>query len=144
MDLDHTGTAPKENLTERKATFLESGSQSGAHSAVSLIKALVIAIRPKQATKNLFVYAALVFAGKLFEPKLFARVTVAFLLFTIVTGSVYLFNDLRDVEQDRLHPKKKRRPIASGRLTVHVAWAALILLALFGVGCSFLLSVPFG
>lgn len=144
MDLDHTGTAPKENLTEREATFLESGSQSGAHSAVSLIKALVIAIRPKQATKNLFVYAALVFAGKLFEPKLFARVTVAFLLFTIVTGSVYLFNDLRDVEQDRLHPKKRHRPIASGRLTVNVAWAALVLLALFGVGCSFLLSIPFG
>ncbi|HLV81336.1 MAG TPA: decaprenyl-phosphate phosphoribosyltransferase [Chthonomonadaceae bacterium] len=142
MDLNETRTARPEERSER--TPGDARDRAGAHTVSSLLKALVIALRPKQATKNLFVYAALVFAGKLFDLTQLARVTVAFLLFTLVTGSVYLFNDLQDVEQDRLHPKKRYRPIASGRLPAGLAWAALILLALFGVGCSFLLSIPFG
>jgi 4-hydroxybenzoate polyprenyltransferase len=114
------------------------------HTPVSVVKALVKAVRPKQATKNLFVYAALVFAGKLFQPALFVRVTLGFLLFTAVAGSVYLLNDLLDVEQDRRHPEKCKRPIASGQLPVPAAWAAMVVLAMGGIAASFALRPLFG
>jgi 4-hydroxybenzoate polyprenyltransferase len=110
----------------------------------NILVALVKAVRPRQATKNLFVYTALVFAGQLFQATQFARATVGFLLFTAVAGSVYLLNDLLDVAQDKLHPKKRLRPIASGALPVPVAWAAFAVLGLCGTAAGFALSVLFG
>lgn len=111
---------------------------------LTITAALFKAIRPKQATKNLFLYAALVFAGKLSDLALFSRVTLAFLLFTGVAGSVYLLNDLLDVEQDRRHPDKRKRPIASGQLPVPVAWAALAVLSAGCLAGSFALRLQFG
>jgi 4-hydroxybenzoate polyprenyltransferase len=111
---------------------------------ISLPRALFKAIRPKQATKNLFVYTALVFTGNLFVPAPFIKTTLAFLLFTLTAGSIYLLNDLLDVEQDRLHPVKCDRPIASGALPVPIAWIAMLLFSLGGLVASFALSVPFG
>ncbi|HLK59871.1 MAG TPA: decaprenyl-phosphate phosphoribosyltransferase [Chthonomonadaceae bacterium] len=96
-------------------------------------RAILKAIRPKQAFKNLFVYAALLFTGQLLNPLRFGMVTLAFLLFTVVAGSVYLLNDLMDVEADRQHPKKRFRPIASGELPVGVAWGAFVLFAVGGM-----------
>ena len=90
-------------------------------SLFTMLIALIKALRPKQASKNLFLYAALVFAGRLFDGTAFLRVTLAFALFTAITGSVYLLNDLLDVEQDRQHPTKCRRPLASGTLPVGLA-----------------------
>lgn len=119
------------------------GAQRSERSG-SLVGALIKAMRPKQATKNLFLYAALVFVGKLFDLRMFAQVTLAFLLFTLVAGSVYLFNDLLDVEQDRQHPEKRNRPIASGRLPVPVAKVALVVLAAGGLAASFALRPLFG
>lgn len=109
-----------------------------------LLAALVHAVRPKQATKNLFVYTALVFAGQLFQPGQFVRATCGFLLFTMVAGSIYILNDLLDVAQDRLHPKKKLRPIASGALPVPLAWAVFGVLGLLGTALGFRLSLLFG
>ncbi len=116
----------------------------GARDPISLGKALIEAIRPKQAPKNLFVYGALVFVGKLFDLRLFGRVTLAFVLFTLVAGSVYLLNDILDIDQDRRHPKKKNRPIASGRLPIPIAWVAFAVFALGGLIASFALRMPFG
>lgn len=110
----------------------------------NIVAALLKAVRPRQATKNLFVYTALVFAGQLFQTGQFLRATVGFLLFTAVAGSIYLLNDLLDVEQDRLHPKKRLRPIASGELPVPLAWAAFGVLGLCGTTAGFLLSLLFG
>ncbi len=110
----------------------------------NVLSALVRAIRPKQAPKNLFVYTALVFAGQLFQSAQFLRATLAFLLFTAVAGSVYLLNDLLDVEQDRLHPRKRLRPIASGELPVPLAWVAFVVLGLCGCAAGFALSPLFG
>lgn len=110
----------------------------------NIVAALLKAVRPRQATKNLFVYTALVFAGQLFQTGQFLRATVGFLLFTTVAGSIYLLNDLLDVEQDRLHPKKRLRPIASGELPVPLAWAAFGVLGLCGTTAGFLLSLLFG
>lgn len=110
----------------------------------SILRALVKAIRPQQATKNLFVYAALVFGSRLFDPAAFVRCTLAFLLFVAASGGVYLLNDLLDVEADRQHPEKRRRPIASGALPLPLAKAAMLLLMVGGVAASFVLSVRFG
>lgn len=111
---------------------------------LSVPGALVEAMRPKQATKNLFVFAALIFANKLLVPSLFLRTTLAFLVFTLTAGCIYLLNDILDVEQDRLHPKKCKRPIASGALPIPVAWAGFAVLV---VGCpiaGFILRPHFG
>lgn len=110
----------------------------------NIVVALIKAIRPKQATKNLFVYTALVFAGQLFQWPQFLRATFGFLLFTMVAGSIYLLNDLLDVEKDRLHPKKRTRPIASGALPVPLAWVAFVVLGLCGTAIGFRLSLLFG
>ncbi len=110
------------------------------------LTALLRGLRPKQAAKNLFVYAALVFlAGRqLFDPTAFERVTLAFLLFSVASGSVYLLNDILDVEQDRQHPKKRFRPIASGDLPLPLARVALVVLAAASCAAGWFLKPLFG
>ena len=109
-----------------------------------VLTALIRAVRPKQATKNLFVYAALIFTGKLFQLAPFIKVTIGFLLFTAVAGGVYLLNDILDVAQDRLHPTKSRRPIASGQLSIPVAAAALLVLEIGGLMLGWMQAPAFG
>jgi hypothetical protein len=70
--------------------------------------------RPRQWIKNLAVFAALVFSGLLFHPGYFERVLMAYVLFCGLASAVYLVNDIADAPQDRKHPFKKKRPIASG------------------------------
>jgi len=91
-------------------------------------RALIRTLRPQQWVKNLFVAAALVFARRLNEPAYLARTALAVLAFCLLSGAVYAFNDVRDVEQDRQHPTKKHRPIASGALSERAAliWAGVL------------------
>jgi 4-hydroxybenzoate polyprenyltransferase len=100
-------------------------------------------MRPRQWTKNAFVFAALVFDGKLFHLPDFLRTLAGFGLFCSISSAVYIFNDLLDVEADRLHPVKKDRPIASGRLPVPVALAAGSILSLVAIGLGYLLAWQF-
>jgi 4-hydroxybenzoate polyprenyltransferase len=93
-----------------------------------LIGAALEALRPKQWTKNLLLFVGVVFSQHLRDPQLLARAAAGFLAFSLLSGSVYVLNDLMDVEADRQHPKKRRRPIASGRLPVAVGWTMLPLL----------------
>lgn len=97
--------------------------------ANSLI-ALIEAMRPKQWVKNAVVFAALVFDIKLFRLHSFVLVVLAALLFCLISAATYLFNDLLDVEADRQHPLKSKRPIASGRLSPTAAGAAIVVLLL--------------
>lgn len=106
--------------------------------------AMVKAIRLSQSPKNLFVFAALVFAGRLFELRLLALTIAAFVLFTLAAGSIYLLNDILDVEQDRRHPTKCRRPIASDALPVSVAWVEFAVLAIGSLSLAFALRPGFG
>jgi 4-hydroxybenzoate polyprenyltransferase len=103
-------------------------------SAWRQFRLLVKTMRPKQWTKNIFVWAALVFDGKLFEPTYFLRTLVTFLLFCLVSSVVYTINDLADIEKDRRHPDKRSRPLASGAL--HPRHAVV------GAALVFLLTVP--
>jgi len=110
-----------------------------------MLKALLKTMRPRQwVTKNVFIFAALVFDKQLLNPSAFLRTLAGFGLFCLISSSVYIFNDLADVEADRQHPEKKNRPIASGRLPVPVAWTAGILLATVTLVTGYLLAPAFG
>ena len=108
-----------------------------------MLKALFKTMRPRQWTKNAFLFAALVFDEKLFHPIAFLRTLAGFGLFCLISSAVYIFNDLMDVESDRQHPVKKYRPIASGKLPVPVAVAAGSVLVLLTLAVGALLSWQF-
>ncbi|HEY5952548.1 MAG TPA: UbiA prenyltransferase family protein [Kofleriaceae bacterium] len=107
---------------------------------MSPVVALLKTIRPHQWVKNLFVAAALVFSRHLTNPEYVLRTGIAVLAFCMLSGAVYAFNDVRDVEADRAHPTKKHRPIASGALSERAALTASILLAVIALGGCFILS----
>ena len=106
-------------------------------------KALLKTMRPRQWTKNAFLFAALIFDGKLFHLTDFLRTLAGFGLFCLISSAVYIFNDLLDVESDRLHPVKKNRPIASGKLPVSIALAAGTVLVLITLTAGYLLDWQF-
>jgi len=100
-------------------------------------------MRPRQWTKNLALFVGLVFAQQLFSLTSFERACVAFVIFCLASSSIYVFNDLLDLERDRQHPIKSKRPLASGALPISWAIATIGFLI---VGCAgltlFLFSLP--
>ncbi len=109
-----------------------------------MLAALLESMRPKQWVKNGIVFAALVFDVQLFLVQPFLRTVAGFVVLCVLSSSVYLFNDLADIEKDRLHPKKRLRPLPSGRLDKNVALAAAVILPLVALPASFLLGWRFG
>ena len=97
-------------------------------------------MRPHQWVKNLFVIAPLVFAKGLLDVHMVARVLAAFALFSVAASSIYLLNDLLDLESDRAHPMKRLRPIASGEVPESTAKGAMGVLAASALGGSLLLN----
>jgi 4-hydroxybenzoate polyprenyltransferase len=104
---------------------------------------LLISLRPGQWTKNLLVFAGVLFGQRLFEPWAVARAISAFAIFCALSGAVYLVNDVADREQDRLHPLKAARPIASGALTVGMAMSVAIALCAMSLAGALVLGLPF-
>lgn len=105
---------------------------------------LLISLRPGQWTKNLLVFAALIFARKLFDLAAVGAALEAFVIFCLLSGAVYLVNDVMDRESDRRHPLKSRRPIAAGRLSVGSALAAAGLLCAVSIAAAFALGWRLG
>jgi 4-hydroxybenzoate polyprenyltransferase len=101
---------------------------------------LVAALRPHQWTKNLIVFAGLIFGQKLLDPNAVVRATATFAIFCALSSVVYLLNDLADREADRQHPLKKHRAIASGIVSPALALAVAAGLAVVGLGGAFLLG----
>lgn len=108
-----------------------------------MLKALIKTMRPRQWTKNGFVFFALIFDEQLFLVEPFLRTLQGFALFCLISSAVYLFNDITDVEADRNHPEKKFRPIASGKLPVSVALITAFLLTFVSLILGYLLSPMF-
>jgi 4-hydroxybenzoate polyprenyltransferase len=104
---------------------------------------LISALRPGQWTKNLFVFAAIFFSKSLLHPHAVVKVCLAFVLFCLVAGSTYIFNDLCDRESDSKHPVKSKRPIASGRLSARSATGLMLVCLAISFTGAYLLSVPF-
>ncbi len=105
---------------------------------------LLAAMRPHQWIKNVLVLAALVFSEHLFEPAYVFRGLAALGLFCLMSGSVYLINDIRDQANDRLHPEKRNRPIAAGLLPVSFALMAAVVLAAAAIWLAFGLDARLG
>ena len=112
------------------AVSKEIASEPVQRPLLSFPKAVFVSLRPHQWTKNLFVFAALGFSKHLFEATPFLRTCVAFAVFCGISGAVYLLNDVVDVQRDRLHPRKRFRPIASGALDPRAALLIALGLAL--------------
>jgi 4-hydroxybenzoate polyprenyltransferase len=108
-----------------------------------MLRAIFKTMRPKQWTKNVFVLAALVFDRQLTNQISFGRSVAGFFLFCLLSSSVYLINDIMDVEADRQHPKKKNRPIASGKLSIPAAIIAVVIILIVTLPLAFLLSPAF-
>ena len=110
---------------------------------MEVVKNFIILIRPKQWTKNFVVLAGLVFSISFFDLSLVSRTLIAFLVFCLASGVVYIFNDLQDIARDRCHPYKKNRPLAAGKITAGQARIGAILLLLITISISFYLSIHF-
>ena len=95
-----------------------------------MLKSLLITMRPKQWTKQVFVFAALVFDRKLTHLTAFLSTIVAATAFCLVSGAVYLINDLVDIDKDRQHPTKRHRPLPAGKLDPIVAIVAAVAIPL--------------
>lgn len=110
----------------------------------SVPAAMIRLIRPKQWTKNLLLFAALVFAHKLLDLQAVLLATLGFVSFCAAASSVYVVNDILDLERDRLHPVKRHRPIASGVVSPALAAVLGLLLTVGSLTLSFAIGPAFG
>ena len=106
--------------------------------------ALIAAMRPRQWAKNVLVFAAPLAAGQLFDVDVLLPSIGAFVAFCLISSATYVINDVRDVEVDRNHPKKRARPIAAGHLSVTTALIAAVVLAVAALALSFAISLALG
>ncbi len=100
--------------------------------------------RPWQWSKNGLVLAPALFAHRLLEPRGLVQALAAFAIFCLLSGAIYILNDIRDRESDRLHPLKSARPIAAGKLSVGQAWALFVPSILTALGGAYVLNPTLG
>jgi 4-hydroxybenzoate polyprenyltransferase len=126
-------------------TVTRDGSAARAVPARSLLANLLISLRPEQWTKNLVVFAGLLFGRQLFDPSGSSLVlaVAAFVVFCALSGAVYLINDVADRESDRSHPVKSHRPVASGALSPGFALSAAATIVGAALAFAFWLDAPF-
>jgi 4-hydroxybenzoate polyprenyltransferase len=108
-----------------------------------MFNALLKTMRPRQWTKNAFVFFALVFDKQLFQWPALLHTLGGFALFCLISSVVYIINDIADIEVDRQHPTKKKRPLPSGKLPVSVAWIAAIVLVAVTLPLGYWLAPSF-
>jgi decaprenyl-phosphate phosphoribosyltransferase len=106
-----------------------------------LIKEIATLLRPHQYIKNVFVLAPIFFSGLATDIHLLVQSLYAFIFFSLTASSIYIFNDIMDVEEDKAHPNKKNRPIARGSVPISTAWIASIVLMAMSLLGSLYVSV---
>lgn len=102
------------------------------------------AMRPRQWIKNLLVFTAPLAAGLLFHPNVLTNAALAFVAFCLVSATIYLINDIRDVEEDRLHPRKRFRPIAAGELSPRAGWVLAGVTGILGLSLGYWVAIALG
>jgi 4-hydroxybenzoate polyprenyltransferase len=107
-----------------------------------MLGAVLVSLRPRQWVKNLFVFAGLVFGQRLFTEAVWPALA-AFAIFCALSGAIYLVNDVADRAKDRLHPKKRLRPIAAGRLSARAALGVAVALVAVALAAATRLSAGF-
>jgi len=129
----------KQELQFTKQKGLHSSTTNGANSKVAKprtggrIRAIIQSMRPRQWTKNLALFVGLIFAQQLFTLTSLERAFVAFVVFCLASSCIYIFNDFLDLERDRQHPTKSKRPLASGDLSI--SWA-IVTIGILLLGCT--------
>ena len=109
-----------------------------------MLIALIKTMRPQQWTKNLFAFVPIFFDEKLFNLVALGNTSLGFFLLCMISGVVYIINDLVDIEKDRAHPRKKKRPLASGALSKNFARGGIAVLLVLILPLSFILNIRFG
>ena len=104
------------------------------------IKDILGLIRPHQYIKNLFIFLPLFFAMKITNIALLTNVSIAFIAFSLTASAIYTLNDYRDIEEDRKHPQKRNRPLASGKISKSQAVIIMAVLGMVGFILMYLLS----
>ena len=107
-------------------------------SGAAMVKGIVELVRPTQWTKNAVVFAALIFSKNIFNWAYLASAVLGFIVFCLLSGAVYTFNDIIDRDSDKAHPRKRHRPIPSGRIPLVVAFGVFIILTLVSLSALFL------
>jgi 4-hydroxybenzoate polyprenyltransferase len=110
---------------------------------MSQIKYIFMAMRPKQWVKNVFIFAGLIFSRNLFDASLLTKVFLGFILFCLGASSVYIFNDICDIEKDKEHPEKCKRPLAAGHINLTKAYLASTTFAATALIGAFFLDLRF-
>lgn len=110
---------------------------------LTVLKDLIRTMRPKQWPKNGFLFAALIFDRQLLNFNAFLHTLTGFGIFCLLSGAVYMINDLMDLEADKLHPRKRLRPLASGRLSIPVVKSTVFILLVTALPLAYLLSPMF-
>lgn len=123
--------------------ILDPPAPYGAQAAPGSAGAFLRALRPKQWIKNCVIFAPLIFAHHMTDLHFVWRSVAAFVLFCMASSAVYLLNDIIDLENDRVHPTKRLRPLAAGEITIPAAMGVGVLLAMAAVAGSVVLSKPF-
>jgi 4-hydroxybenzoate polyprenyltransferase len=108
-----------------------------------LASALLISTRPRQWPKNAFIFAALLFSKNAFHLPMLGKTIAGFIVLCLITGATYLFNDIMDRNNDRIHPEKSKRPIAAGLLAVPTAAIAVAVITIVGLGVSWRIDSRF-
>lgn len=122
------------------ATDAASSRSQPSGPRLGLLSGSIRSLRPHQWTKNVFVFAALVFAERLWDTAAELRALAAFAIFCALASAVYLVNDITDRANDRLHPIKRQRPIASGVVPVPLAWGMAVALTALGLAGAYALD----
>ena len=107
------------------------------------IQLVLITMRPRQWVKNLFIFAPIIFSLHFSNFSELIQVVIAFMLFCIITGCIYIINDSLDIRSDKQHPKKKHRPIASGKLDIRTSIIIAVLLLSVSLSLTFLINLYF-
>ncbi len=136
-------TKQDEQVLENSASPVVNGTTIQQMGTWERLQALLAAMRPRQWTKNFAVFIGLIFSQHLLNVPSFTRTVLAFVTFCLASSSIYLLNDLLDLEKDRQHPVKCHRPLASGRLSVSWAIVAMgVLIALTGLTTGLVFLIP--
>ena len=136
-----------DRASEQSPSYSEGQSSLAGEATLTLgrrLAYLLRTMRPKQWTKNGFVLVGLIFDGKLLDLPLALTAVATLICFCVVSSSVYILNDLIDIERDRGHPRKRLRPLASGQLDPVFAKAAMVILGAAGIVAAGLIDVYVG
>lgn len=108
-----------------------------------MLKEILISMRPKQWYKNLVIFIGIAFSLNLLNVHLWIIVIAAFIIFCLLSGSIYIINDVLDIEKDKKHPKKRKRPLPSGALKPYQAIISATLFIIISFIGSYLINIPF-